>query len=82
MNAEDCSYHRDLIDDPGPKGIYYPWTCACPDQQELDAEAYGVGMPSMSQCQDCEAVFPLLGNLSNPADEGWCTLCDGAVERL
>lgn len=30
MNAEDCDLHRDLIDEPGGEGIYYPWTCECP----------------------------------------------------
>lgn len=75
MNAEDCPKHRDQIDET----IFYPWTCSC---ESLDKVAWDEGQPNMAICLDCEAVFPLVGDLSNPADEGWCTLCEGPVERL
>lgn len=32
MNAEDCPVHAPLIDKPG--GIFYPWTCDCPEPAE------------------------------------------------
>lgn len=79
MNAEDCATHRELIDAPGPGGIYYPWTCEC---EGPDKVAWDAGEPNMAQCTGCEYVYPLMGDLSNPADEGWCPICDEPVERL
>lgn len=79
MNAEDCPVHRGLIDLPGGNGIYYPWTCDCEDPDKV---AWRNGFPNMAQCQNCDSVFPLVGDLSNPADEGWCCICEGPVERL